>query len=101
VCDELNLQAADLVHLPVLPVRDGAAGAGGGARQGADPCHDLVHLQDTMLIHLAHSSCGILSCGVCVCVCPIHQIGVKLISSSYFGFCHVLQRFDARGFVIK
>jgi hypothetical protein len=43
------MQAAHLVHLPLLPLRDGAAGGGRGARQGAAPCHDLVHLQDTLL----------------------------------------------------
>ena len=44
------MQAAHLVHLPLLPLRDGAAGGGRGARQGAAPCHDLVHLQDTLLM---------------------------------------------------
>lgn len=45
-----NSQAAHLVHLPLLPVRDAAAGGGRRARQGAAPCHDMVHLQDTLLI---------------------------------------------------
>ena len=57
----MQLQAAHLVHLPLLPLRDGAAGGGRGARQGAAPCHDLVHLQDTLLsadsAHPSPSSC--------------------------------------------
>uniref|UniRef100_A0A804MUW2 Uncharacterized protein n=1 Tax=Zea mays TaxID=4577 RepID=A0A804MUW2_MAIZE len=38
-----------LVHLPLVPLLDGAVGGGRGACQGAAPCHDLVHLQDPML----------------------------------------------------
>uniref|UniRef100_J3M4X4 Uncharacterized protein n=1 Tax=Oryza brachyantha TaxID=4533 RepID=J3M4X4_ORYBR len=49
----LDHRAANLVHLPVLPVRDAGAGGGGGAHQGAAPCHDLVHLQDTLLASYA------------------------------------------------
>jgi len=43
------VQAAHLVHLPVLPVRDAGAGGGGGAHQGAAARHDLVHPQDPLL----------------------------------------------------
>lgn len=47
------VQAAHLVHLPLLPVRDAGAGGGGGAHQGAAARHDLVHLQDPLLAHAA------------------------------------------------
>jgi hypothetical protein len=56
------VQAADLVHLPVLPVRDAGARGGSGAHQGAAPCHDLVHLQDTLLAQqLQHGGLGLRS----------------------------------------
>lgn len=44
-----SVQAAHLVHLHVLPLRDGGAEGGGGAHQGAAARHHLVHIQDTLL----------------------------------------------------
>ena len=52
------VQAAHLVHLPVLPVRDAGAGGGGGAHQGAAARHDLVHLQDPLLA--VHVMCSFI-----------------------------------------
>lgn len=46
------------MHLPVLPVRDGAGGAGHRAHQGPSSRHGVVHLSDPLLISTFSSSCS-------------------------------------------
>ena len=68
------------MHLPVLPLRDAAAGGGRGARQGAAPCHDLVHLQDTLLMispQLAQDSRDRSSCSALLLWIHRHSCGVR------------------------
>lgn len=81
------IQAAHLVHLPLLPLRDGAAGGGRGARQGAAPCHDLVHLQDPLLAVPCFLLCGsyihlALAGEVAVLYCTVVSFRRRLVRSS-------------------
>ena len=72
---------------PVLHLRDGAAGGGRGARQGAAPCHDLVYLQDPLLAVPCFLLCGsyihlALAGEVAVLYCTVVSIRRRLVRSS-------------------
>ncbi|AQK91015.1 uncharacterized protein [Zea mays] len=73
--------------MPLLPLRDGAAGGGRGARQGAAPCHDLVYLQDPLLAVPCFLLCGsyihlALAGEVAVLYCTVVSFRRRLVRSS-------------------